>query len=74
MRQFARTVTDQNPFKVAFERMQAIAGEVKPLRGCGLIENGQDLLNCGGQIRSYSTSVVAFVEAFKAPVLEAPNH
>ena len=32
MRQLARTVTDQNPRKLAFERMQAIAGEVESLR------------------------------------------
>ncbi len=62
------------PLKVSFEWMQAIARQVKLLRGCRSIENGQNLLNCIHEIWAYPASVPAFIESFEAAVLKTPNH
>ena len=74
MRQFARTVTDQKPRKLALERMQAIAGKVERLRRCGLIEAAQNVFYVIQQIRPYPAPVVAFKKPFQAPVFEASDH
>jgi len=74
IRQFARTVTDQKPFEVALERMQAVAGQVEFSRRCRLIEDGQYFLDCIRKIGSYSATVVALVKAFEATMFKAPDH
>ena len=62
------------PFQIALERVEAIAGERKLVRGSSFIENGQDFLNRVREIGPDSASVVAFVQPPEAPVLEAPDH
>jgi hypothetical protein len=62
------------PSKLAFERMQAIAGEIKLMRGRRVIEDSQNFLNCIREIRPYSATVVALVKSFEAAMLEAPHH
>ena len=74
MRQLARTVTDQNPFQVAFERVQTVTGKVHLLRRSCIVEYGQYFLNRVHQIRAYPAAVVTFKEAFQAAMPEASNH
>ena len=52
--------------------MQAIAGDIQTLRRRGGIENRKDSFNRLQKVGAYPTSVVAFIEAFQAPMLEAP--
>jgi hypothetical protein len=73
MRQLARAVTDQKPFQVAFEWMQAIAGQIKGLRRRGGVENWKDSLNGFQEVGAYAASI-ATIEAFQASMFEAPNH
>jgi len=58
----------------ALERMQAVAGKVKRLWRRGLIETTQNVFYVVQQIRPYAAPVVAFKEAFQAPMFEASNH
>lgn len=60
--------------QIAFEGVQAIAGQVRSLRRRGGIENRQDSFYCVEEVGAYSASVAAFIEAFEASMLEAPNH
>jgi hypothetical protein len=62
------------PSEVAFERVKAIAGKVKMLRGRGCIEKGQYLLYCVHQVSSTPAVIVALIESFQAAMLEASNH
>jgi hypothetical protein len=58
------------PLQVAFQRMQAIAREIQSLRRRGGIENRKDSFNRLQKVGAYPASVVAFIEAFQAPMLE----
>ena len=58
----------------AFQRMQTIAGQVQCLRVGGGIEDRKNSFHRLQEIGSYPASVAAFIEAFQAPMLEAPNH
>jgi len=62
------------PPQVAFEWVQAVAGEIQSLRRCGGIENREDSLNRIQEVGADPTSVAAFIEAFQASMLKAPNH
>ncbi len=62
------------PFEIALERIKAVAGQVKFLWGCRVIENGKNFLNCIHEIRAYPATVVAFIKPFEAAMLETPNH
>jgi len=44
------------------------------LRRCGGIENREDALNRIQEVGADPTSVAAFIEAFQASMLKAPNH
>ena len=73
MRQLARTVTDHN-LQVAFERVETIARKIQSLRRTGGVENRQYTLDRFQQIGTYPAAITAFIEAFEATMLEAPNH
>jgi hypothetical protein len=73
MRQLARTVTDHSPLK-SLLLVQAVAGEMQSLRRCGGIENRENSLNRIQEVGADPTSVAAFIEAFQASMLKAPNH
>src|ERR1700730_13175355 len=62
------------PPQVAFEWVQAVAGEIQGLRRCGRIENREDSLNRIQEVGADPTSVATFIEAFQASMLEALNH
>jgi hypothetical protein len=61
------------PFQIAFKRVQ-VPGDIQTLRRRGGIEHRKDSLNRFQQIGAYSASVVAFIEALQAPMIETPNH
>jgi hypothetical protein len=54
--------------------VQAVAGKIQSLRRCGGIENREDSLNRIQEVGADPTSVAAFIEAFQASMLKAPNH
>jgi hypothetical protein len=54
--------------------VKPVPGKAEFLWSNGVVEHGQDFLNCIDQIRPYPATVVALVKPFKATVLEAPNH
>jgi hypothetical protein len=54
--------------------MQAIARQVKLLRGCRGIENAQNFLNWIHEVWAYAASVPAFIESCEAAMLKTPNH
>ena len=60
-------------FQLAFERVQPITGKVKRLRHIRFVETSKNVLNDIQQIWAYPAPVVAFIESFQTPVLEAPN-
>jgi hypothetical protein len=60
--------------QVAFERMQAIPGNVESLRRGGGIENRKNSLSRIQEVGTYPAAVPALIKPFKATVLEAPNH
>lgn len=60
--------------QIAFERMQAIAGEIESLRCRGRIENRENSLDRIQKVRPYPAAVTAFIVAFLASMLKAPNH
>src|SRR5438309_12003645 len=60
------------PLQVAFEWMQAIAGNFQSSRRGGGIENREDSFNGFQQVRPYPAPVVAFIKPLQAPVSEAP--
>jgi len=60
--------------QAAFQRMQTIAGEIQGLRAGGGIEDRKDSFHRLQEVGPYPASVAAFIEAFQAPMLEAPNH
>jgi len=57
------------PSQVAFEWVQAVAGEIQSLRRCGRIENREDSLNRIQEVGADPTSVAAFIVAFQASML-----
>src|SRR5579859_1672106 len=61
-------------FQVAFQRVQAIAGQVESLRRGSRIENRKDSFHRVQQVGAYPASVAPFIEAFQSSMLEAPNH
>ena len=69
MRQLAPTVTDQKPRNSPFNGCS-----LERERGRSLIETAKKILDCFQQVRPDPAPVVAFIEPFQAPVLEAPNH
>jgi hypothetical protein len=62
------------PPQVAFEWVQAVAGEIQSFRRCGGIENRENSLNRIQEVGADPTSVAAFIEAFQASMLKALNH
>jgi hypothetical protein len=62
------------PLHISFQRVKPVSRKAKLLRRYGVVEHGQDFLNCIDQIRPYPATVVALVEALQATVLKAPNH
>ena len=62
------------PLKVALERMQAVARQVKILRRRCVIEDGQYFLNCIREIGPYPAAVPALIKSFEAAMLETPDH
>ena len=62
------------PLQITLQRMQAIARKIQGLRRRGRIENRKDAFDSFQQVGAYPASVAAFLEAFQAPMLEAPNH
>ena len=63
MRQLARTVTDQKPFQIAFERVQAIAGQIERLGRGSRVENREDSFDGVQEIGANPAAVGALIEA-----------
>ena len=62
------------PFQFALKWVQPIAGDIQSLRCRGGIENRKNSFDRLQKIRSDATSVAAFIQAFQASVLKAPDH
>src|SRR6202166_1833240 len=60
--------------QVAFQRVQAITGQIETLRRCRRIENRKDSFHRVQEVGAYPASVAAFIEALEASMFEAPNH
>jgi hypothetical protein len=60
--------------QAAFQGVQPIAGEIQGLRAGGGIEDRKDSFYRLQEVGPYPASVAAFIEAFEAPMFEAPNH
>jgi len=54
--------------------VQTIAREIQGLRAGGGVEDREDSFHGLQEVGPYPASVAAFLEAFQAPMLEAPNH
>ena len=59
------------PLQVAFEWVQAIAGNIQSLRRGGGVENRQNSFDRLQQVGAYPAVVAAFIEPFDATILEA---
>jgi len=60
--------------QAAFQRVQAIAGQIESLWRGRRIENRKYSFHRLKQVASYPASVAAFIEALEASMFEAPNH
>jgi len=74
MRQLARTRHSPQPLQFAFKRVQPIARDIQSLRRRGGIENRKNSFDRLQKVGSYPASIAAFIEAFQASMLKAPDH
>ncbi len=74
IRQLARTGDAPVPGKLAAQRVQPEAGDVKLLRPCHRVEPRQHAGDFVSMLRVDLAAVVVFVKAAKAAMSKAPNH
>jgi hypothetical protein len=73
MRQLARTVTDQNPFRPPLSGCRRYPRRFRSW-GVAASSSTVNFLNRIHQIRTYAAAVVTFEEPLQASMLEASHH